>query len=178
MNTAAINVPMVPDGGRLNILAFIPLAHQHRADRLSLDQRKKINRLVRLAKNQGGLRCARGYVVPCFYCAWWLPLFRATIEHLVNRRDGGGSRQENLVLTCYRCNNVRNDRELKSLRPFGLEKWVRRRLRNFRMDASHERMLAIIPRPGGRLRLEPLRLPDRPDRTERARLAAERSEES
>src|SRR5258706_6169766 len=52
----------------------------------------------------------------CWYCHWWYPLRRLTIEHLVNRRDGGTDREDNLVLACTGCNKRRNKREQHQLK--------------------------------------------------------------
>ena len=142
--------------GAANLLAHVPLAWQHRPDVLGRNQRKKIARYVRLACAQGGLRCLGGYVVACHYCGWWMPLGRATIEHLVNRRDGGGNHPSNLVLACYSCNNARQKRESLAWQRYGLKKSVRRRLHLFRMDVGPPRILVIVN--GDRLRLKSLRL--------------------
>lgn len=139
---------------RANVLARVPLAWQHRGDLLTYEQRKKMNRYVRLAKKQGGLRCQGGYIVPCWYCGWWLPLAHATIEHLMNRRDGGTNWHENLVLSCYRCNHGRATMEDVARRRYGLKKKVRRRLRCFRMDVSAPKVIVRVI--GDRLKLIPL----------------------
>ena len=83
----------------------------------------------------------------------------ATIEHIVNRSDGGSSYHTNTVLTCYRCNNKRAARESQARRRYGLEKWVRRRLRHFRMDHGGTRWIRVVVR-GDRLKL--LTLGERP----------------
>jgi hypothetical protein len=93
----------------VNVVGLWTIGRQH--DRtLSRNQRKRLNLFIRLARRQGGLRCQGTYLVACYYCAWWLPLQWATIEHLVNRRDGGRG-QENLRLVHWRCNAKRNQRE-------------------------------------------------------------------
>lgn len=86
-----------------------------------------------------------------------MPLALATIEHLVNRRDGGTNRQMNMALACYRCNNKRNAREAAMERRYGLRKFVRRRLRLFRMDAGAQELIRVVV-VGDRLKLKPVRL--------------------
>lgn len=54
----------------------------------------------------------QGWVmVNCWYCHLWQLLNKMTIEHIVNLRDGGTNKQENLVLACTDCNRKRNQRE-------------------------------------------------------------------
>src|SRR3990167_6477700 len=47
----------------------------------------------------------------CWYCHTNFLLSKLTIEHKVNKRDGGTNKQENLCLACPKCNLVRNKRE-------------------------------------------------------------------
>jgi 5-methylcytosine-specific restriction endonuclease McrA len=46
----------------------------------------------------------------CAYCAAPLALDRATLDHVVPRRLGGGTSVENVVVACYACNVLKGGR--------------------------------------------------------------------
>ena len=46
----------------------------------------------------------------CQYCGQVLPAGKLTMDHVVPRSRGGGSTWENLVASCFGCNNVKGDR--------------------------------------------------------------------
>ena len=46
----------------------------------------------------------------CAYCASPLGLERATLDHVVPRRLGGGTCAENVVVACYDCNVLKGGR--------------------------------------------------------------------
>lgn len=48
----------------------------------------------------------------CHYCGTVEPgaLKKFTLDHIIPRSQGGTRIQENLVLSCYRCNHKRRDR--------------------------------------------------------------------
>lgn len=103
---------------RNNLLASVSLSAQHDPAQTSRNQRKRISIYVRLARLQGGFLCHGGYVVPCYYCRWWMPLAWATVEHLVNKSAGGGGwRDGNLRLVHHACNLRRNKYENARARP-------------------------------------------------------------
>ena len=90
---------------------------------------KKLRKYIRLAERQGGIRCKKGWVVACYYCAWWFPLVGLTKEHLLNRSEGGTNHDENLRLACYGCNQRRQQIENLRAHPYGgLTMRVRRSL--------------------------------------------------
>jgi len=103
----------IPLGGEPNIDGLIRSGARPRP--LSQGQRKRLKLYLKLAIQQHGIRCSEGYLVSCWWCQWWLPMSWATVEHLVNRRDGGTGMMGNLRLVHWRCNQRRNARD-QSLR--------------------------------------------------------------
>lgn len=58
----------------------------------------KVKKKEKLYDKQGGL---------CAYCEYQFPIARLTYDHVVRKRDGGGSTIDNLVLACPPCNTRR-----------------------------------------------------------------------
>ena len=46
----------------------------------------------------------------CQYCRLKLPSGSLTMDHVIPKSRGGSSTWENLVASCFRCNNVKGDR--------------------------------------------------------------------
>ena len=52
-----------------------------------------------------GRRCL---VVPCHWCGIWGPWWAMTVDHLTPRGLGGSHAPDNLVASCFECNQGRN----------------------------------------------------------------------
>lgn len=49
---------------------------------------------------------------PCYYCGEMLSMKEATIDHVVPRSKGGGQ-DDNCVIACARCNQLKDDLDLE-----------------------------------------------------------------
>ena len=74
---------------------------------LRLVNYRRIPRLNRSVSRRGIILRDGG---KCQYCGRALPAGSLTMDHVVPRSRGGGSTWENLVASCFGCNNVKGDR--------------------------------------------------------------------
>jgi len=57
----------------------------------------------------------------CEYCGNKFPITVMTFDHIIRRRDGGGSGQGNLVLACGPCNNYREHSQGMNLKKLAVQ---------------------------------------------------------
>ena len=74
----------------------------------------------------------------CQFCGTLLPASELTLDHVMPRSRGGRSSWENLVASCYSCNNRKGDRTPEEA---GLK--LRRRPRPFTLHTSRQLMRLI-----------------------------------
>jgi 5-methylcytosine-specific restriction endonuclease McrA len=46
----------------------------------------------------------------CFYCSEALPIERITLDHIIPLSKGGWTRLDNLVCSCWSCNNKKSNK--------------------------------------------------------------------
>lgn len=75
-----------------------------------LEWRKRRARYRRqIAARQGGIHAQCGWLVACFWCGWWEPQNKLTVEHIVPVSEGGAKLDlANLALAHAPCNNNRH----------------------------------------------------------------------
>ena len=61
---------------------------------------RKVRRRTRLWTEQGGF---------CWWCKKPVPLYAATMDHLIPRSKGGTDSLQNNVMACYPCNQDRKN---------------------------------------------------------------------
>jgi hypothetical protein len=71
--------------------------------------------LGKIPKKKGGVKFSRINVCTrdaftCQYCAKRLPMSQLNYEHVVPRAQGGETEWGNIVMSCYPCNNKKDDK--------------------------------------------------------------------